>query len=222
MVYMVGSDVKALFFQYWEDEPPGPDSNAAPAPDGYWRHSVASIGAYARRCGAEYQLRTGGAPISPFYGIFTPFLDGTCDAFDLVVFFDCDVMATPGARNILDHLTGGVQAHRMDQGPVERRRMVARFNSGVVAVPRPEYGPMKAHLRRLEQMHAGSQAMRRNGNREQAAGGFDQYVLNQYPVRPLDWKFNYHLGRFPHEGRFEADLIHYHRAHKAMMPDGLA
>ena len=86
-------------------------------------------------------------------------------------------------------------------------------NSGVVVFPKSIYEKIVKFLGDL------SEHFKKNDHNY--LGGYDQLVVNNfektYGFSNIDYKFNYHLGRYNLNDRKNTYLIHYHRNFKKLM-----
>jgi len=196
----------------------------------YYTYSRASIGAYAKKIGAEYLFLDQELPngLPPFYGIFLPFIDeGThkwYHNFEYICFVDSDFLATIHAKNVFDYANPDAisawwmptMARWKGKPGYEWFAEHGHINSGVVIFHRSMFAELVEFASTIEQRDRKRNAM------ENSMGGFDQGIINgliwrQKKYHCIPEEFNYHLGRKPPEGRFENSLVHYHRQHKRMM-----
>lgn len=209
--------MKTLIYQYWQSSDQDRD---------FWRLSEKSLRQYAASIGADYRMLPSGAPYTPYYGIFLPFLQGWCHDYDAICFVDSDVLATQHADNIFESAsTEHVSVSLMNTGPLATEAIPAsdswgdrgHANSGVVVFPRSCYRKITGFL--------GDLARHWRDNIDQW-GSFDQLVINRYCIEhgfaELDWNFNYHLGRYDRDQRWSANFIHYHRKLKSQMSHDFA
>lgn len=193
----------------------------------YYEYSKKSTSKYAEKVGAEYKFFNHPLPgnISPFFGIFLPFMEKWCHDYDAVCFLDSDIMATVNAKNIFDVASKeDISANMMNTAARWRKQrqfewfssIGGHFNSGVVVFPKPVYNKLIDFTSTIGNRHE------KRGQVENSIGSFDQAQLNMFIKKEnkylkLDDEFNYHLGRKKHEYRFDMSLIHYHRHNKPMM-----
>jgi len=204
--------MKSLIYQYYSSR------NTSLPP--FARYSTQSISAYAYKHGHDYALLKQKVPIHPHYGIFSPFWNSLCNAYDYLCFIDCDVLATSHASDILKTCIGN--ALSIVQYAIDRR-----CNSGVVVFHKSVYSDLKLFLKDIKNHH----------NTEPLVEQFnfaktDQKVINLFmshigTYSILDQKWNYPMFSARRIGihntikfqdnRFKANLIHYMGSRKSMV-----
>lgn len=194
----------------------------------YWDYSEKSIKAYAKKIKCDYKFLDQPLKdnLSPFFGIFIPFVEGWCHDYDAICFIDSDIMATTKAKDIFKTASKeSISAHLLrrsygwkDEDYSWFREIGGQFNSGTVVFPRAVYNDLIKFCKTLKSRHANRSAMAgRIGGLDQAQVNFFMREQNSY--HKLDKEFNYHLTDYRHENRWDASLIHYHRKHKHMMKE---
>jgi len=200
-----------LIYQYYETK-----SNTNPE---FVEYSKKSIQTYANKIGADYKFYSNGAPYTPYYGIFTPFLNNDCFNYDAVCFIDSDVLSNPkNIENVFNSCNKDkINLHHMNTGPlvvdsIESTGVwkdIGHGNSGVVIFPKKCYDHFIEYLGDLSSHWK---------NNKKELGSYDQLVVNNYTkdngFTNLDFRFNYHLGRYDHNLKDEQVLIHYHLNNK--------
>ena len=185
--------------------------------------SKKSVSKYANKISAEYKFISSGAPFTPFYGIFLPFLSGLCDEYDNICFIDSDILATNKSENIFHEASQNLISYNlMNDGyltcqPIKSDgpwKELGHGNSGVVVFPKTQFENVKSFIGDLKGHWKG---------RRKEYGDYDQLIINlfakEYGYSRLDQKFNYHLGRYDFYKRFDMYLIHYHRKMKIRMKE---
>lgn len=220
--------MKTLIYQYYYSLPQDKrthhimdDSN------NYHELSRHSIRRYAMEHGHDYKFLDHEHPVSPFYGIFMPFTEGWCHDYDAICWMDADILATKDAKDVFSKYNAGkISAYFMetqnrwkgkpDDSPWGWFKDKGHINSGVVIFPKSTYHYITNFVSDLQHLHDTRTEL------ETSLGNFDQAIVNKI-VRNLDSyqelkrEWNYHLGRYPQEGRFDANLIHYWRQFKGQM-----
>lgn len=220
--------MKTLIYQYYYSLPKRErthhimnDSNH------YHDYSRRSIQKYAETYQHDYKFLNQEHPVSPFYGIFLPFTEGWCKDYDAICWMDADILATEDAQDIFSQYDPNyISAYFMEtqnrwrnsdpNGPWGWFKDKGHINSGVVIFPRPVYEYVTEYVKDLQHLHDTRSEL------ETSLGNFDQAIVNKI-VRDLDVynemdrHWNYHMGRYPHEERWEASLIHYWRKYKDML-----
>lgn len=188
----------------------------------YQEISKKSISKYAETFGIDYIFYDNGAPYFTFYGIFLPFLNGDYKKYDAICFIDSDVLATTSAKNIFNGINiDRINTNHMNTGPLVVEKIssgdpwndIGHANSGVVVFPKKIYSNIINFI--------GDLSSHFHSNDVSLLGGYDQLVINnfekKYGYSDLNFKFNYHLGRYNFDLRIDAHLIHYHRNYKKNM-----
>lgn len=194
---------KYLIYQYYFSKPG--TYNAIDVPFEYYKLSSQSIAAYANKFGHDYIHYDHQIPHSPFYGIFVPLIDRTCEQYDAICFLDSDMLATVDSRDIFEHVS-------LDKLSFHIMRPLKHGNTGTVVFPRAVYNDFQQHLSNLDKLHAA---------RSKAYGDLDQKIINQF-VLPSNYNnlsddFNWHMTRYDHKERWKKSFIHYHRRNKPMI-----
>jgi len=212
--------MRNLIYQYFEDHSGG-DSVSVDFP--YHKMSRKSVSLYAERISSEYEFICSGAPFTPFYGIFLPFLNGVCDKYDNICFVDSDVLATNKSENVFKEASQDfISYNLMNDGyltcqPINSGdpwKELGHGNSGVVVFPKSQFENLKSFIGDLKEHW---------NKRRKEYGDYDQLIINlfakEYGYSRLNQKFNYHLGRYDFSKRFDMSLIHYHRKMKIRMKE---
>lgn len=216
--------MKTLIYQYYKKIPKEKRTHhIIKDDDDYFEYSKRSIKAYANKYGHDYKFMDNEHPITPFYSIFNPFTEGWASDYDAICWIDADILATTKAEDVFtQYHPDKISVYFMkSQNRWRNKKMFSWFqdkghiNSGVVIWPRNCYKFIQEYLDLEKEIH----------NRtvlETSLGNFDQAVVNKI-VREMDSykemsnRWNYHLGRYNHNERWEANLIHYWRKHKNML-----
>ena len=208
--------MKTLIYQYYRDRARATDG---PCLDlGYEYHVLSrkSVSKYAEKCGSDYKFLDHDFGHAPFYGIFLPFIEGWCEEYDAICFMDSDILATNNFDNVFDH----IQDDRINyvQMKLKSRNQWldahgGHGNSGFVVFPRKIYSLVNEYFNRNIENPPGGHM-----------GGWDQLMINLFVIEQqkfngLPERFNWHLGRWDQEPRFDQTLIHYHRKYKGWMKD---
>lgn len=215
-----------LIYQYYRSEEGVQHKNAVVGvQEQYHLLSKSSIRAYAEKYNHDYKFLDQEVQLSPFYGIFLPFWEGWCHDYDYMCFMDSDMMATVDAEDVFTQADENkITLLHMNTGPLTIGRTsspppwrdVGHGNTGVVIFPRNVYEKFIEYLKNIDSLHSECSPKGRR-----PLGGFDQYIINmfnkEHGFNNLDYKFNYHLGRYKHDDRWDMSLIHYHRKHKNML-----
>jgi hypothetical protein len=176
-----------LIYQYYETK-----NSTTPE---FVEYSKKSIQTYANKIGAEYKF------------------------YDAICFIDSDVLSNPkNIENIFNSYNKDkISLHHMNTGPlvvdpIESTgvwKNTGHGNSGVVIFPKKCYKHFIEYLGDL------SSHWKNNKNE---LGSYDQLIVNNYTkdneFTNLDFRFNYHLGRYDHNLKDEQVLIHYHLNNK--------
>ena len=218
--------MKTLIYQYYRKLPQQARTHhIIKDDDNYFEYSQKSIQAYAEKYGHDYKFMSDEHPISPFYSIFNPFTEGWAEKYDAICWVDADILATTDAKDIFSQYhPNKISVYFMKSQRRWRGNSMFKWfqdkghiNSGVVIWPRSLYKFVTQYLDLQKEFN-------KRTILETSLGNFDQAIVNKI-VRELDdyhemdnmW--NYHLGRYSHEARWDANLIHYWREHKNMLVD---
>jgi len=208
--------MKILLYQYF-DPPINFNKN-------YWDYSISSIKKYAEKIDVEYEFISGGAPYHPQYGILIPFIERWCDDYDLLIYVDCDILATSNSKNIVEYVNfENININHMNTGPLIVDPIESQSpwfedghaNSGVVVFPKKIYLDFINYLGNLKH-HWARDKLNGNFNAPNTFGGGDQQILNMYAkennrkLSNLHYDFNFHMSRYDQSQRFCSSLIHYH------------
>jgi len=201
-----------LIYQYYVNKPKSESHISVDFP--YWELSKKSISKYAENCHADYRFLEDEHLTNPFYGIFLPFLQGWCHAYDKVCFIDSDVLAVSTAKNIFeissdDCVTVSQLAHQ--RGHPYFKNKGGYVNTGITVIPRAIYNDFTKYATDMIDKKI-----------PMKYGGHDQYIVNEYIASrdkfcSLDTEFNWHMTRYDQTKRFDQSLIHYHRKTKPIM-----
>lgn len=220
--------MKTLIYQYYYSLPQNKrthhimdDSN------NYHELSRHSIRRYAMEHGHDYKFLDQEHPVSPFYGIFLPFTEGWCHDYDAICWMDADILATKNADDVFNEWREDrISAYFMetqnrwkgmaDDSPWGWFKDKGHINSGVVIFPRSVYNFVTEYVSDLQHLHDTRTEL------ETSIGNFDQAIVNKIVMKmdryhEMFREWNYHLGRYPHDQRFDANLIHYWRKFKGML-----
>lgn len=205
----------------------------------YHEKSSQSIKAYAKALGAEYKLYNASVPYSMYYGTFAPFFDESYKDYDVILYVDCDVLATKNCEDIFESAEENkIGMHHMAMCPYvssEKKDAVISMakaynvtqwfdkghgNAGTVLFPSSVYNDFCKYIEKLGDHH--QIAKKRAALNHLPFGGYDQYVINRFNADRQDstylsWIFNYHLNQYDHNKRTEATLIHYHGGNKKLL-----
>jgi hypothetical protein len=220
--------MKTLIYQYYYSLPQEKRTHhIMEDTNQYQNYSRKSIQKYAEVHGHDYKFLDQEHPVSPFYGIFMPFTEGWCHDYDAICWMDADILATRDSADVFTmYDPERISAYFMEtqnrwkgmanDSPWGWFKDKGHINSGVVIFPRAVYEYVSEYVSDLKHLHNTRSEL------ETSIGNFDQAIVNKI-VRDLDSynemfkEWNYHLGRYPHDKRFEANLIHYWRKHKQML-----
>tara|TARA_B100000927_G_C16470342_1_gene471291 strand:- start:2248 stop:2955 length:708 start_codon:yes stop_codon:yes gene_type:complete len=210
---------KFLIYQYFEEKSHHLNSKITFK---YQDLSKKSISKYAHKFSIDYKFYDNGAPFLTYYGIFLPFLNGNYKNYDAICFIDSDVLATIDAIDIFENIDiNNINTLHMNTGPLVVEKInsenpwneLGHANSGVVVFPKLIYEKIVKFLGDL------SEHFKKNDHNY--LGGYDQLVVNnfekKYGFSNLNYKFNYHLGRYNVNERKNTYFIHYHRNFKKLM-----
>lgn len=220
--------MKTLIYQYYYSLPKEKRTHhIMEDKNNYQDYSRESIQAYAEKHGHEYMFLDQEHPVNPFYGIFLPFTEGWASDYDAICWMDADILATTDAKDVFEQYDAGkISAYfmetqnrwkdRPDDGPWGWFKDKGHINSGVVIFPKSVYPYVTNFVSDLQELHDTRSEL------ETSLGNFDQAIVNKI-VRNLDSyhkmkpEWNYHMGRYPQENRWGANLIHYWRQFKPML-----
>jgi hypothetical protein len=217
--------MKTLIYQYYYSLPWNERSHHIMNDENkYSDYSRQSIKAYADKFGHDYKFMDHKHPVSPFYSIFNPFTEGWAEEYDAICWMDADILATTTADDVFSQFhPGKISAYFMetqnrwkDGGIFEWFKDKGHANSGVIIWPRACYRFVREFTKDLQDLHDNRTVL------ETSLGNFDQAQVNKIlreldAYKEMDKSWNYHLGRYPHENRWNAHLIHYWRKFKPML-----
>lgn len=215
--------MRNLIYQYYYD---WKHKDSVKTEEPYYVLSKNSISAYCQKYGIHYKFLDDKLDV-PFYGIFIPFQEGWIEEFDNVCFVDSDFLATIDAENIFEYVADTeITINFMNTASGEKHKTLlpnlnqrGHANSGVVNVPRALFAQFSEYV--VNELGP-YDATRQADIRLKDLGDYDQAFINLFLGRTglyhkLPDKFNYHMGRQPHDKRWSQSLIHYHRKNKAIM-----
>ncbi len=220
--------MKTLIYQYYYSLPKGQHTyHIMKDENQYYEYSRQSICKYAKEKGHDYKFLNQRHEISPFYGIFLPFTEGWCKDYDAICWMDADILATQNAQDIFSQYDSArISAYfmktqdRWENSNISEScgwfKNKGHINSGVVIFPKSVYKFITNYVQNLQHLHDTQEKL------EASLGHFDQAIVNKI-VKELDSynqmcnHWNYHLGRYPHQDRFDTNLIHYWRKYKTML-----
>lgn len=226
--------MKHLIYQYFKTDK---DKTLVETPDfNYVNYSLTSISRYAKRNNHNYHFDSNTTmPFSAFYGIFLPFLDGSCWDYDSVCFLDCDLLISKTSEDIYNYVSMEhinvyvqpslqiIQPHQYDNRfDFFRNEMHGWANSGVVIFPKAIYKDLIYFLKDLPYHYS-----TRYSDYPMSVGFFDQYVVNEFIRQTKQWhtlpeKFNYihgHPDVWHSINSEDAHFHHFHRHSKSKMQE---
>lgn len=220
--------MKTLIYQYYYSLPQNKRTHhIMEDKNQYQQFSRKSISKYAEKYGHDYKFLDQEHPVSPFYGIFVPFTEGWCHDYDAICWMDADILATThGADVFSQHDPDKISAYFMetqnrwkgmaDDSPWGWFKDKGHINSGVVIFPRSVYDFVTEYVSDLQHLHDTRSEL------ETSIGNFDQAIVNKIVMKLDSYhemfrEWNYHMGRYNVDERFNANLIHYWRKFKTNM-----
>ena len=223
-----------LIYQYFKTDKDR--TLVASADFNYVNLSLTSVSKYAQRHNHNFHFESNVTmPFSSFYGIFLPFLDGSCWDYDSVCFLDCDILISNKSEDIykyssMEHINVFVQPSLQIIQPSQhdnrfdffKNEMNGWANSGVVIFPKAIYNDLIYFLRDLPEYYGG-----RYLDYPMTVGFFDQYVVNEFIRQTKQWhalpeKFNYihgHPDLWHVVDSSDAYFHHFHRDQKQAMKE---
>lgn len=195
----------------------------------YYKLSVKSVSAYAKKYKHDYQLfdvldKSIGE--NYFYGLFYPFKNQLVDSYDGVCFIDTDILITKNAPNIFRHmhsdkLSGYFRRWNSDElksvDPKKIRSIkilpTGKINTGVLLIPKAMYSVM-----RDIKLTSANKGIGYYGSHDE--GIINKYIRENGQFSPMPRKFNHVVTpEYFTDNRLNSFFIHYCWDAKRKMSD---